>query len=107
MELLHKARNLEHTKLAVVFVGLNIMDAVLTLVLHARGGYELNLTMRYVLEHSPWAFGLVKIGATLAAISLLLSFAKVFPRTMNRVLIASTIMMLGVCIFNAVQLTIV
>ena len=93
--------------LAIIFVMLNVIDAILTLVLGARGGYELNWIAQYALENSLWAFWLIKVGATLAFVSLFLLFAETFPRLARWIFIISVIAMLGVCIFNAIGLTVV
>ena len=93
--------------LMISFVALNVVSGVFTLILNEGGGYELNWIARYALAHSPWAFWLIKAGAILIFISFLLLFAKTFPRLVKWIFIVSTIIMLGVCIFNATQLTVV
>lgn len=87
--------------LAIAFVALNIVDAVLTRTLWLAGGYELNPMMRHILG---WgldsAFWLFKLGATLAVTILLLLLASKFPRPIHRIFIALVIAMVGICLFN-------
>lgn len=56
--------------LALVVLGLSLLDALLTLTLIAQGAQELNPVMRYYLTHGPQVFLLVKYGMT--ALSVLI-----------------------------------
>ena len=101
MEAIRRVKNLEHIKLAAIFVGLNMVDAALTWILAGKGGYELNPVTRAILNHSGWwAFWGFQIGTTLACVAALLFLASVFPRQMGKVFIALIIIFGGVCLFN-------
>ena len=104
-ELLYKVKSLEHIKLAAIFVGLNMIDAILTWVLASKGGYELNPITRIVLaQQSVWAYWGFKVGRTLICTAALLFLASVYPRQMGKVFIILIILALGVCLFNLVGL---
>jgi len=104
MELLHKGRNLEHIKLAAVFVGLNIVDIVLTQIMINNGGYELNPIMRYLLGQFGWAAWAIKLAAVAIAMFVLLWRATKYPRLAKIVFISLIIFMLVNCLFNGIGL---
>lgn len=104
MELLHKVRNLEHIKLAAVFVGLNIVDAVLTEIIMDGGGSELNPMMRYFLGQPRWVFWTVKLGGSIILASTFLLCATVYPRLIKIILIFLVILGTVVCLLNGIGL---
>lgn len=105
MEAIHKVKNLEHVKLAAIFVGLNMIDAILTWILAGQGGYELNPLTRLVLEQqSALAYFGFKIGRTLLCTAALLFIASIYPRQMGKVFIVLIIVVLGICLFNLMGL---
>jgi hypothetical protein len=95
----------EHIILACTFLGLNILDAALTMILCAGGGYELNPIFRHNLEVQPaWIFWTVKYGVALIAVLLLLWFTFRFPRGTKNILKVLVFAMLGICLFNSLGL---
>jgi len=73
--------------LAILLMGLSVLDSVFTLTLLARGGTEANPVMNWLLGHSVWAFSSVKMLLTgmaaivLVATSNLLMFGRVRARS--------------------------
>ena len=103
-ELLYKVKRLEHIKLVIVFVALNMLDAMLTnLVLNA-GGTEFNPIMRPLWEQARWIAWSVEIGSTLVVAFAFLLLAIYAPRLTKVFLIVSIIYMATVCIYNGVVL---
>ena len=105
MEAIQKIKRLHHLKLAAIFVGLNIVDGLLTGILAGQGGYELNPITRIVLaQNLAWAYWAFKIGRTLICTAALLFLASVYPRQMGKVFIIVIIVTSGVCLFNLMGL---
>lgn len=103
-ELLYKVKRLEHIKLVIVFVALNMLDAMLTnLVLNA-GGTEFNPIMRPLWEQARWIAWSVEIGSTLVVAFAFLLLAIYAPRLTKVFLIVATIYMATVCIYTGVVL---
>lgn len=50
--------------LAILLMLLSILDSMFTLTLISRGGTEVNPFMNAMLEHSLWAFAIVKMSLT-------------------------------------------
>ena len=92
-------------KLAVAFVGLNILDAGLTVAAMSKGGVcEANPLMSHLLEQPAWVFWTTKISLTLIFALLLLIFSNKYPRQVKRIFIVLVITMAGVCLFNTMGL---
>ena len=104
MEALHKVKNLEHLKLAAVFVALNIIDAVLTNVIIAGGGKELNPIMRYLFEQPKWVAWVFEVGGTIIVTFALLLLATAYPRLIKITFISVIIIMAFVCLYNGMGL---
>ena len=103
-ELLYKVKRLEHIKLVIVFVALNMLDAMLTnLVLNA-GGTEFNPIMRPLWEQARWIAWSVEIGSTLVVAFAFLLLAIYAPRLTKVFLIVSIIYMATVCLWGMVCL---
>ena len=101
MELLCKARNIKHIRLAAIFVALNIFDAVLTWTMAQQGGRDLNPIARIVLEQdSALAYYGYKLGGTFIVIAALLFLSRIAPRLVGKVFIVAIILFVGVCLFN-------
>jgi len=103
-ELLYRVKCLEHIKLAIAFVALNIIDAVLTEVILAGGGRELNPIMRFLFEQPKWVAWTFEIGGTLVAAFGLLLIATRYPRELKVVFIALVVAMSAVCFHNGIGL---
>jgi len=103
-ELLYKVKSLEHIKLAAIFVGLNMVDAILTNIALNAGGIELNPIMRYLWEQPNWIPWTFEIGSTIFAAFGLLILATYMPRLIKVVLIVAIIYMAAVCLYNVVGL---
>ena len=96
---------MRNVKLAIAFVGLNVLDAVLTLAAMIQGElYELNPIMRKLLEQPGWMFWGFKIVAAIVCASLLLLLAAKYPRQIKRILTVLVVVMLGVCLVNTIGL---
>jgi len=96
---------MRNIKLAVIFVGLNIIDAALTVAGMNRGRVcELNPIMSHLLEQPEWVFWTTKMSLTLIFALALLAFSNKYPRQIGRIFIALVIAMAGICIFNLVGL---
>ena len=103
-ELLYKVKSLEHLKLAIVFVVLNILDAVLTNVILAEGGRELNPIMRFLFEQPKWVAWVFEVGGTIIITFALLLIATAYPRQIKIVFISLVILMSVVCLYNGIGL---
>jgi len=101
---LYKVKNLEHIKLAVVFVVLNTVDAILTNVIMSGGGRELNPLMHYFFEQPKWVAWSFEIGTTLITAFGLLLLAVFSPRLIKGVFIALIVLMAFVCFYNGIGL---
>lgn len=91
-------------KLAIAFIGLNVLDAGLTHMLVSNGGYELNPLMRIVLGGPAWVFWYFKVSLALIFALALLILAAQFSRQINRIFIVLVIGMGGICGFNGIGL---
>jgi len=105
-----EAKEISVNKLAVAFVGLNVLDCALTLYFVGNGtGKELNPCMREVVQ-TPVLFWLIKAGgSTVLALALLgldkvLAEHKLLTRwfLVRRVFELLVVLMLGICVFNLV-----
>ncbi|MCJ7829391.1 MAG: DUF5658 family protein [Dehalococcoidia bacterium] len=103
-ELLYKVKRLEHIKLAIIFVALNMLDAVLTDIIIKTGGRELNPIMQYLFEQPKWMAWTFEVGGTLVAAFGLLLLAVYSPRFIKVVFITSIIIMGAVCLYNGIGL---
>jgi len=105
VEAIQKIKDLKHIKLAAIFIGVNIVDGILTWILAGQGGYELNPITRIVLgQQSALAYWGFKVGRTLLCTMALLFLANIYPRQMGKVFIGVIVVVSGVCIFNLVGL---
>ena len=101
MQAIKANKRLVHVKLAAIFGLLNIVDAALTWVVAADGGYELNPVTRTVIAaESVWGYWGYQAGTTLVCIALLLFLARFYPRQLGKVFIGLIIAMAAVCLFN-------
>ena len=92
--------------LAIAFVGLSALDAVLTLAGMKRGGVaELNPIMCPLLQQSEWLFWVFKIGMASIFALVLLIFSKRFPQQVKRIFIVLVTAMGGICLFNLIVAT--
>lgn len=103
-ELLHKVKHLEHIKLVIVFVALNMLDALLTHIYLNAGGTEFNPMMRPLWEQARWIAWSFEIGSTLIVAFAFLLLAIYAPRVTKVFLIVSIIYMAAVCIYSGVVL---
>jgi len=101
---LYKLKRLEHIKLAIVFVALNMLDALFTDMILNAGGTELNPMMRPLWEQARWIPWSVEIGSTLLVAFAFLILATYTPRLIKVVLIVLIICMAAACIHNGVVL---
>jgi len=91
--------------LAATFVGLNIMDAALTVVGMSQGGVaEVNPIMRGFLGQPGRVFWVFKIGVGIIFALLLLLFAAKYPQSVKRIFILLVIFMSAICLFNGIGL---
>jgi hypothetical protein len=103
-ELLYKVKRLEHIKLVIVFVALNILDAILTDIALNAGGIEFNPIMRPLWEQARWIAWSVEIGSTLVVALAFILLAIYAPRLTKVFLIVSIVYMAAVCIYNGAVL---
>jgi len=110
-----EAKEVSVKKLAVAFVGLNVLDCALTAYFVGNGtGTELNPLMREALQ-TPALFWLIKVGGStvlsLALIGLdkLLAEHKLLTKwfLVRRVFELLVILMVGICVFNIVGIILV
>jgi len=104
VEAIRKIKNLEHLKLAIVFVALNITDALLTNAIMSAGGRELNPAMRYFFTQPKWVSWGFEIGGTIVATFGLLLLATFSPRLIKVVFITLIAIMAFVCLYNGIGL---
>jgi len=91
--------------LAIAFVGLNVLDAALTVAAMDRGGVaEVNPIMRGLLGQSRWMFWEFKIGIAVFFALLLLFFSVKYPQQVKRIFIALIVAMVGVCLINTMSM---
>jgi len=103
-ELLVRVKRLEHIKLAIVFVVLNIVDAIFTNIIMSGGGRELNPIMRFLFEQPKWVAWFFEIGGTMVVSFGLLLLAVFSPRLIKGIFIALIILMSFVCLYNGIGL---
>jgi len=103
-ELLYKVKSLEHVKLAIIFVALNMLDAVLTNIILSYGGRELNPIMVYLFEQPKWVAWTFEIGGTLVATFGLLLIATKYPREIKLIFVVLVVVMFAVCLYNGIGL---
>ena len=103
-ELVYKVKRLEHIKLVIVFVALNIVDAGLTDIILNAGGSELNPLMRPLWEQARWIPWSVEIGSSVVVAFAFLILATYSPRLIKVVLIVSIIYMAVVCLWGGLCL---
>jgi len=104
-ELLYRVKRLEHIKLVIVFVALNILDAGLTDIILNAGGNELNPMMHYLWEQPKWILWSVEIGSTTVVAFAFLLLATYSPRLIKVVLIAAIIFMAAICLWDGMSLS--
>jgi len=104
VEAVTRIKNLEHVKLAIAFVGLNVLDAILTNAILSRGGIELNPLMRYLFGQPKWVAWTFEIGGTIVVTFAFLLIATVYPRLVKIIFIALIVLMSAVCLYNVVGL---
>ena len=85
--------------LAALFVGLNVLDGILTQELVARGHYELNPIISGIIGSS-WAFWVFKIGLAAALVFVFFAFRSKFPVQSHRIMSILVIAMAVVCTWN-------
>jgi len=96
---------MRNIKLAVIFVGLNIIDAALTVAGMNRGRVcELNPIMSHLLEQPEWVFWATKISLALVFALVLLAFSNKYPRPIHRIFLILVGVMVGICLINLVSL---
>ena len=103
-ELVYKIKRLEHIKLLIVFVVLNMLDAILTNIALNFGAVEVNPVTRYLFEQARGIFWTFEIGTTIFVVFAFLLLANYSPRVMKIVLIVSVIYMTAVCLWNGLCL---
>jgi len=103
-ELLYRVKCLEHVKLAIIFVVLNIVDAILTNIIMKGGGIELNPIMRFLFEQPKWVAWFFEIGGTIVITFAFLLIATAYPRLVKILFIVLIIFMAFVCLYNGVAL---
>ena len=105
-ELLYKVKRLEHIKLAIVALALNIIDAVLTQKWINMGGidYELNPMLRHLLRQFGWSGWIIKMAGVVGVILLLLWVATKYPHLVKIIFIGVIIFMCVICLHNGIGL---
>ncbi len=101
MEAIRKPEMRLNVKLAITFVGVNILDAALTLRAIANGGYELCSIPSLILRQPTWVFWCFKISTALIFALLLLILSDRFPQV-KRIFIILIGVMSGICLFNTI-----
>jgi len=99
-----KVKRLEHIKLAIIFVALNVFDAILTNIILKGGGRELNPLMTHLFEQPKWVSWAFEIGGTMVITFGLLLLAVFSPRLIKGVFIALIVIMALVCLYNGIGL---
>jgi len=102
--LLCRVKGLEHIKLAIIFVALNILDAILTNIIINAGGKELNPIMSYLFEQPKWVAWAFEVGGTVVVAFGLVLLAVSYPRFIKIVFVTMIIVMAAVCLYNGVGL---
>ena len=91
-------------KLAIAFVGLNILDIVLTRMADMNGTLcEANSVMRHFIEQSSWGtvWG-IKFSAVALVVVLLLIESQRLPGFVQKLFTALVGVMTGVCVVNLI-----
>lgn len=102
MEAIRKLET-QNIKLAIAFVALNIVDAVLTRMADIRGTLcEANPVGRYFIEQSWRSLWEVKMVAVVGCTIIFLLLARRYPQQVKRIFIILIGVMLGVCLINAI-----
>lgn len=104
MEAIKKIKSLEHIKLVVVFVALNIVDAGLTNIALNIGAVEVNPVTRYLFEQARGIFWTFEIGSTALVVFIFWILGMFSPRVMKILLIVSIIYMTVVCLWDGLCL---
>jgi len=104
MERIHYLANHRlYIKLAAAFIGLNILDAFITKILSAAGGYELNPILRHILGlNNDWMFLTAKIGTAITFTLILLMLAPRFPRAIKNIFTLLVFAMAVICVWNLI-----
>jgi len=103
-ELLYKVKRLEHVKLAIAFVALNILDNALTHIGLNAGFRELNPVMASLWKRGAGMAWSIDIAASLAIALLLVLLTSYSPRLMKGVFIISIIYIAFTCFRNVLYL---
>jgi hypothetical protein len=103
-ELLYKVKHLEHIKLAIVVMGLNILSMAITQLTLNNGGYEINPAMRYLFEQSHWIAWVSKLGGVAIVMFAFLWCATIFPRLMKVIFISLVIFTIAICLHDSIGL---
>ncbi|HEY6824457.1 MAG TPA: DUF5658 family protein [Steroidobacteraceae bacterium] len=92
--------------IGILIVGLSCLDALLTLMLMARGAYEMNPLMAVLIGGSVTRFAYVKISLTAVGVVLLtqLSRLRTFGRIPVGLILYSLLVLYGTLIFYEFQL---
>lgn len=94
--------------LAACFIGLNILDALLTKIAIGSGqGAELNPIMKLLLERPAYEFMIIKIGLAMVFAAAIVIAAQKFPGQTRRILTALVACMTGICLFNGIPLVLI
>ena len=104
MQAISKIKSLEHIKLVIVFVALNMLDAILTNIALNIGAVEVNPITRYLFEQARGIFWTFEIGSTALVVFIFWILGMFSPRMMKIVLIVSIIYMTVVCLWNGLCL---
>lgn len=104
MEVVKRIKNLEHIKLAAVYIGLSVLDIVLTQMTLNNGGYEINPVMQYFLRQSYWIAWGIKLGVTIGISLILIWCATMRPRLTKIAFISLVAFMVVVCLYNGIGL---
>lgn len=87
-------------KLAFAFVGLNILDIILTKMAYAKGALiEVIPMMKNLIEISSGIAWTIKISVIILTTTLLLLFANRYPKQVNKIFIALIIVTV-ICVIN-------
>lgn len=86
------------------FIGLSIVDALLTKIALEKGFDELNPVVNLYIEPD-WLFISVKVVVPLIIIAILFRLSKKYPLKTSHILSTATVVMLCVCIWNSLVLS--
>jgi len=102
--MLRNIKNLEHIKLAIIFIALNVLDMFLTQIILLKGGWEANPIMKYPLGYSMALSWSIKLTAIISVTIVLLYCATFHPRPIKITFISIIGFMSIVCLYNGLQL---